>query len=54
MDMDDILIHPDLLESRVEATRQSSSNTESVGDRDVRSRITVFKNLRHGKSSKQQ
>ncbi|CAH8455447.1 unnamed protein product [Schistosoma turkestanicum] len=48
MDMDDILIHPDLLGSRVEASRQSSSNTESVGDRDVRSRITVFKNLRHG------
>ncbi|KAK4474175.1 hypothetical protein MN116_003475 [Schistosoma mekongi] len=54
MDVDDILVHPDLLESRVETTRQSSSNTEgNVGDRDVRSRITVFKNLRHGKSSKQ-
>ncbi|CAH8482406.1 unnamed protein product [Heterobilharzia americana] len=55
MDVDDIVIHPDLLENRVEAIRQSPSSVESgVNDRDVRSRLTVFKNLRHGRSSKQQ
>nr|CAH8832582.1 unnamed protein product [Trichobilharzia regenti] len=53
MDVDDLLVHPDVLDNRVENSRQSSSNAESgVGDRDGRSRMTVFRNLRHGKSSK--
>ncbi|CAH8568872.1 unnamed protein product [Dicrocoelium dendriticum] len=49
MDLDDRLVHPDLLDGRSGSTRLASSSVETPGgDKDGRSRMAVFKGLRKG------